>query len=111
MILPLAQGSDVFITLDSGCNRTCFTAPWRRAAEKLGVVFTPLYGEERSYTGIGTARTLGKRKFEFQIARSDGSVASGEIVGQELAKRRGTARTRMCCVFCHCERKVHWGWL
>jgi hypothetical protein len=67
----------VFALLDEGCNRTCHTPGFAKHAEKvfgpMGLSLGELEGEPKSYKGLGSASTVGRRS----IPVAEGKEVSG----------------------------------
>ena len=70
-VVDLMTDPRVFVLLDECCNKSCHTRKWLERAKKefdrLGVAVGDLFGEPKSYTGIGKKTTVGLRNIPFSI--------------------------------------------
>ena len=83
----------IYAILDEGCNSSCHTSDWADHAGgvyyKMGLMIGDLYGPVKSYAGIGSAKTRGKRKIPIAIEllqpkNPRDRVVQGEVSSNEL---------------------------
>ena len=73
--LPVVSPPDdkyrVFAFLDEGCNSTCHTTAWAEHAARvysgMGLSLGELTGPPKSYSGIGSQKSKGKRSIALAI--------------------------------------------
>ena len=78
----------MFAVLDEGCNRTCHGSKWVKNAQeklaKLGRALGPLKGEPRTYSGLGTTETAGRRTIPWGTFLSNGEHIGGALTSNEM---------------------------
>ena len=82
----------VFAVLDEGCNRTCHGSRWMKNAQikfaKLGRTLGPLKGEPKTYSGLGTTETAGRRVIPWGTFLSNGEHIGGALTSNEMKGSR-----------------------
>eukprot|EP00972_Heterocapsa_arctica_P096537 14243124-Heterocapsa_arctica.AAC.1 len=87
-MINIQKESRLFAIFDEGCNCTCHTRAW---AEKAEIVleqkdkeYSELTGVTRNYKGLGSARSLGRRKIPWGVKLLSGKHFEGDVMSNEL---------------------------